>query len=204
MRTWILVLVLPAVIRLPALGAEEKEAAPENPAHDELRTLRAGLFDAYEKRDIEQMLEYVHQDAVITWQNGDVNRGRQGLREFYKKMMEGDDRVVECVTSKLTVDDLSIIHGGDTAVAFGTIDDEYRLSDGTDFNLTSRWTATVVKEGDRWVVASFHVSANVFDNPILDMAKSYLIYVGIIAGLVGLLLGVVAVKLVAKLRKPSA
>lgn len=204
MRTWILVLVLPAVICRPALGAEEKEAAPENPAHDELRTLRAGLFDAYEKRDIEQMLEYVHQDAVITWQNGDVNHGRQGLREFYKKMMEGDDRVVESVTSELTVDDLSIIHGGDTAVAFGTIDDEYRLSDGTDFNLTSRWTATVVKEGDRWVVASFHVSANVFNNPILDMAKSYLIYVGIIAGFIGLLLGAVTMMLVTKLRKRAA
>ena len=204
MRTWIFILVIPAGLNLPARGAEEIETAPEDPVHNELRTLRAELFDAYEKGEIEQLLKHIHKDAVITWQNGDFNRGRQGLREFYKKMMEGDDRIVENVTSKLTVDDLAIIYGGDVAVGYGKIDDEYHLTDGTDFDLTSRWTATIVKEDDRWVVASFHISANLFDNPILDKVKSYLIYVGIIAVIVGLLLGVIATKLVAKLRKARA
>ena len=204
MRTWILVFGISIVAFPVAVYATEERTGQNAIAHRELRALRTELFDAYENRDIEQLLVNVHSDAIITWQNGETNRGRQDLREFYERMLVGEDRVVQSLTSKLTVDDTSIIHGGDAAIAFGSIDDHYRLTDGTDFKLQSRWTATMVKQENRWVVASFHISANLFDNPILEMAKSYLLYVGSIAALVGVLLGAVGVKLVAKLRKTGA
>jgi hypothetical protein len=47
----------------------------------------------------------------------------------------------------------------------------------------------MVKNGDRWVIAAFHYSANVFDNPILDRYKRVMSQGGIALGLVALFIG---------------
>ncbi len=129
-RLGILVVVL-GILPLQAAG---QTTPAEDAAHDELRALREDLFNAYEQRDLEGLLGRMHENTVVTWQNGDLNRGREGLRAFYEKMMIGDDRIVEGVESELTVDDLSILYGGDTAVAFGSLDDEFRLMNGTELS----------------------------------------------------------------------
>jgi hypothetical protein len=66
---------------------------------------------------------------------------------------------------------------------------EYNLL-GRKLEFKSRWTATVVKEGGRWLLASYHISLNALENPILDTAKRSLLWVGLGAGVGGLLLGV--------------
>jgi uncharacterized protein (TIGR02246 family) len=180
---------------------EQRENATENPAHTELRTLRDALLEAYEKRDVDGLLKHVHKDVVITWQNGERNRGREGLRAFYNKMMTGENRVVADLKSKLTIDELSVLYGDDTAVAFGELDDEFKLTNGSQFKLHSRWTATAVKEDDGWVIASFHVSANLFDNPVLNAATGHLATVGAVAGGIGLLIGIVVVVVATRVRK---
>ncbi len=45
------------------------------------------------------------------------------------------------------------------------------MTSGRTFDLPARWSATLVKEGDRWLVANLHMSDNLFDNPLLAMAK---------------------------------
>ena len=139
------------------------------------------------------MLQEVTDNVVITWQNGDRNEGHQEFIEFFDRMMNGDSRVVNDISSTVEVDAHSVLYEDDTAVARGTLTDNFSLTDGSNFTLNSKWTATVVKKGSQWKIASFHVSANIFDNPILDKAKAYLgiaaIIVGVIGGLVGLVLG---------------
>jgi uncharacterized protein (TIGR02246 family) len=186
------------------LHAQEIGGSDEDPAHDELRTLRDGLFDAYEKRDLKGVLSHVHRDVIVTWQNGEINHGREELRAFYERMMVGENRIVESVQSKLTVDDLSILYGDDTAIAFGSLEDDFKLTEGAEFNLRSRWTATMVKEGNQWLVAAFHVSANLFDNPLLTTAKNALYTIGGIALAVGIGLGAIVMLIIAKARRPTA
>jgi hypothetical protein len=58
-----------------------------------------------------------------------------------------------------------------------------------DFNVDTHWTATLVKEDGKWLLASFQFGPNIFDNPLLNKALSAL-YWGIgIAGAIGLALG---------------
>ena len=158
-----------------------------------LRALRDRLIAAYEKRDMDALLQELVDDVVITWQNSERNEGHQEFREFYDRMMNGDSRVVKDISSTVEVDADSVLYEDDTAVARGTVSDKFSLADGSEFTLNSKWTATVVKKDDRWKVASFHVSANIFDNPILDTAKAYLgsaaLIGSVVGGLVGLLLG---------------
>ena len=103
--------------------------------------------------------------------------------------MKGETSVVKDVSTSFEVDDTSLLYGNDMAVARGTQADKFVLTDGSSFTLNSKWTATVIKENDAWKVASFHVSANIFDNPILDVAKGWLMKAGIGGGLVGLIIG---------------
>ena len=196
--------MLAMLLILAPIQAQEHETPAEDPAHAELRALRDSLMDAYEKRDIDELLKHIHEKAVITWQNGERNRGPEELREFYRKMMSGEDRIVADVKSKLTINDLSVLYGGDTAVSYGELDDEFKLTNGSQFKLHSRWTATAVREGGQWVISSFHISSNLFDNPILDAAKGLVMTVGAVAGGTGLLLGMVLVAVTARIRKRKA
>lgn len=207
MKNWILLGFLCAYLGTSGLQAQEKKAPDEHPAHDELRALRDALFDAYQEKDIDRLLQNVHENVVVTWQNGVRHRGHAAIRTFRDQWLE--ERVerigkVESERHELTVDELSILYGDDIAVAFGSVDDELELAGGKEFKLRTYWTATVVKEEDKWLLASLHLSANLFDNPILDVAKDWLYYVGTIAFVVGLVLAVTVPMIVTKVRKRNA
>jgi hypothetical protein len=88
-------------------------------------------------------------------------------------MSEGDNRTVVSQTTDFVVDDLSTLYGDDTAVSHGTITDHFVLSNGMKFDLVSKWTATIVKENDKWLVASIQASTNMFDNGVMNMALKW-------------------------------
>lgn len=169
----------------------ETGGTSDDPAHGDLRKLRDAILSAYEKEDVDAMLGHLHPDVVVTWQNGEVSRGPKGVRAFYERMMKGEKPVVSSIKSKVVIDELAILHGGDTAIAFGGLADDYALTNGMNFHLDSRFTATAVKDGDRWVLASYHASAGLFDNPLLSAAKKAITKTGIFGTGGGLLLGLV-------------
>jgi ketosteroid isomerase-like protein len=180
-------------------------ASPDTAAvHEELRRLRDQLLAAWQRRDIEGVLAHVDPDIVVTWQNGEVNRGPDAIRRFYKEMLEGEGSILANLESTLTVDDLSILHGPDTAIAFGSIHDAFTfkrplastaaIGAGKTLALTSRWTATVVRKAGEWKLASYHVSANVFSNPVQDLAVKA---AGRLGSIVGFLIGVIVALLIA-------
>ncbi len=187
-----------ALLTVPAFGQQPDESVSAEPdadsaeqIHEQLRELRDRMFAAYEKRDMDALLKDVAPDVVITWQNADRNEGHEEFLQFYDEMMNGDSRIVQDISSEFEVDELSVLYNDDTAVARGTLADHFVLTDGSDFTLNSKWTATVIKIDDAWKVTSFHASANIFDNPILSYAQSWLVKVGLMGGVVGLLLGLV-------------
>jgi uncharacterized protein (TIGR02246 family) len=179
--------------------AQEAGATAEDPAHQELRKLRDEAVEAFKAKDIDRLLACLDEDVVVTLQNAEVCVGHEGVKAFHERMSEGSDRTVQSQETTFKVDDLSLIHGGDTAIARGSLDDHFMLTNGMEFDLHSRWSATAVKEDDRWLVASFHASANMFDNGVSDlMLKWNSLKVGGIA----LLAGVVGTAVVMRARKP--
>ena len=55
--------------------------------------------------------------------------------------------------------------------------------------MTSRWTATLIRDNGKWKILNLHIGTNLLDNPVTEAAKSYVSKVGIGAGLGGLVLG---------------
>jgi ketosteroid isomerase-like protein len=197
MNPWLPVAIALGFLGPPGAAGQVEPPAKENPVHDELRALKRGAEEAFNKGDIDGLLnQYVHKDVIVTWQNAEANHGRDAVKGFYNRMMVGPNRVVERVESKINVDELSHLFGSDTATALGDMDQHYKLTDGTEFDLHSRWTGTLVKDGDRWKIAAFHVSANMFDNGVMHVTVRKTAYwVGGVAGIAALLVGVVVGRL---------
>jgi ketosteroid isomerase-like protein len=150
--------------------------AAEDPAHNELRAVRDGLLAGMNKGDIEAQLAYLHTNVVVTWHNAEVSRGHEGVRKYLDRMLKGSNKVVEKFSADVTVDELSILYGGDTAIAFGSAQERFTLAGGRQFDFTGRWSATLVKEGGKWLIANLHTSNNIFDNALLNAAKRMLVW----------------------------
>lgn len=170
--------------------AQDDNGADEEQVHDEIRALRDGALEAYDNKDIEQLLTYLHPDVVVTVQNAETLHGHQEVREFHERMSVGDNSKVVSTSSVFKVDDLSMLYGDDTAIAVGSTDDEFKLRSGMEFSLQSRWTASMVKEDGKWLVNAFHVSADVFDNGVSRLMLWWRsLWVGVIAAGIGALCG---------------
>jgi ketosteroid isomerase-like protein len=166
----------------------------EDPAHVPLRALRDDLVDAVGKRDLPRLLGHLHPNVVVTWQNAEVSRGRDGVRSYLERMLGGEQSVVERFTTAPEVDELTILYGGDTGIAFGRSTDHFQLRHGPAFDLSTRWTATLVKESGAWQIAAFHASTNIFDNPLTRAARRWLVWAAAVALLVGVAVGMVAAR----------
>lgn len=208
---WILAAVLP----LAAVAAQEEPvpaaiapaAADSEATHDELRAMRDAILAAWEKRDLDAMLSHADPGIVVTWQNGEVSRGPAAVKKFYQSMFEDDGGLIADMKSELKVDDLAILHDPDTAVAFGSIHDVITfkksltasfIGAGDQLDLESRWSATILRKDGTWKIASYHVSANVFSNPVMSLAVKSTRRV---AALAGFLAGAVLVVLIVWIRR---
>ena len=148
--------------------------AQEDPAHNELRAVRDGLLAGMNSGDIDAQLAFLHPNVVVTWHNAEVSRGREGVKKYLDRMLHGSPKVVEKFGADVKVDELSILYGGDTAIAFGSAQERFTLAGGKQFDFTGRWSATLVKDGGKWLVANLHTSDNIFDNPLLNQVKAAL------------------------------
>lgn len=193
---WIGLIGLCLLVTRP-LGAAEPEAprpgdkkvAAEDPMHNELRALRDGLVAAVNKGDLEGILGYCHPNIRFTTPDAVMSQGVAGVRSYYEAKTKGPNRVVQSFSTHPTVDNLSSLYGGATAVASGTSVDHFKLTNGMEFDLKARWSATLVKENGRWLIANYHTATNVFDNPLLNAATKGLYWIGGLCLVVGIMIG---------------
>jgi uncharacterized protein (TIGR02246 family) len=181
--------LLPALLFLNAAAFAAEE--PNHAVHQALRQLKTTMSDALNKGDVDTIVANVTPDIVFTTMNSDVCRGKDQIRAYFDKMMRGPGHIVKSVNTAFDADALTILYGDNTGVAYGSSKDHYELTDGTKFDINGRWSCTLVLQGDRWLIANFHYSANVFNNPIDRGIKHYLMAAGAVGMLVSLVVGVV-------------
>jgi uncharacterized protein (TIGR02246 family) len=186
-------LVVAALLFAPGLVGQgmskDEKSVSEDPVHNELRALMKELVEAVNKNDIDALLTRLDKDVVATWMDGKVSRGPAEVKAYLEEKTKGPNAVVKSYKTEPAADDLSHMYG-DTAVAFGHSKDTFVMNDGKEFTFASRWSATLVKKDGKWLVAGFHGSAGIFDNPVLDTAvRRTATWTAIVAGLVGLVVG---------------
>src|SRR5688572_23729767 len=187
-----LLISLLLIFALPSFAQNTPPSSNEDAA-TAINRLREGLVTSFKKGDIDTLLTYLDTDVVVTWQNGEVCRGPDAVRAFYQRMMKGEKPVVREIKSEPEVIGRQL--HGDVAISWGNLHDHFVLTDGSDLPFNSVFTASIAKRGDRWLVTAFHTSVNVFENPVLGYAmKRAALWAGIIAGVIGLLVGVIVTR----------
>ncbi len=160
MRT-IKTLCLALVCVMSVANAQE----PVAQEHDALRTLQAAMEEALNKRDLDALLANVDDNVAFTAMNAEAGYGKQHIRDYFDRMLNGPDKIVENIKVDFVPDQLSVFYGPDVAVSAGNAASHYELTNGLKFDINARWTATLVRKDGRWLVGAFHYSANVFRNP---------------------------------------
>ncbi len=193
------------ILLLSAGNAPAQTAQPSTEAVRQLQQLRDSLDDAYNKGDVDRMLTYLHPDVLIVFPDGEVLHGREALRGYYDRMLNGAEPIVSKYTANPVVDGRQI--RGEVDLSWGRMNDHYVLTNGFEFGLDSRFTATLLQSPDGppetggWMIRSFHSSTDTFDNPVLKhVAKKSFIY----GGLAGIVIGVLASGLIVLLLRKRA
>jgi ketosteroid isomerase-like protein len=154
----------------------------------ELNQFLRSLTEAINKSDIQTVLDHCANDVSLTTSDGVACPGKKAIKDYFERMVKSPARRYESFSTSTELEGIAL-YPGPTVVAFGPCKDHYKMSNGMEFTVDSRWSATLVKEGDRWLVANLHVSCNLFDNPMLGLARQMLAWGAGIAGGGGLLIG---------------
>lgn len=178
---------LALLLMVSAASAQEPAAMPAED-HDGLRALAATMEEALNKRDLDALLANVDDNVTFTAMNAEAGYGKQHIRDYFDRMMNGPNRIVQDIKVDFVPDKLSVFYGPDVAVSAGNAASHYELTNGLKFDIDARWTATLVRKEGRWLVGAFHYSANVFRNPIMEQQRKFLLMAG---GGVAILLGVI-------------
>lgn len=188
------------------LNAQQPDAANEA-VHDEIRALKNGAEEAFNligssgsDGDIEPILQYVHDDFVLVAMNGETVIGKQGIRDYFSDKMAGPTPTVSSIHHTFNVADLTKLYGDDTGVAYGDSVGSYDLTNGMSFVVDTYWTATMVKEDGKWLLASFQFAPSIFENPLVDEAIGMVYRAAAIAGVIGLIVGFLLARLFLKRR----
>lgn len=173
------------------------QPAPPDP-HAEDRQQLLKIFREVEgsinSQSLDRMVQQMDASAIVVWANGEVSRGPAEVLAYYDRMVKGKDRLLtKYLTSAKLSGHARFLGNGDVAIADGTMEDEYFPIIRGPFRLSAKWTTTAEKINGEWKVVALHLSANVFNNVLLDEAKAALMYTtggGLLAGgLAGWFLG---------------
>jgi len=184
-----------------AYPAEEADHA----IHEELRALLQGMQQAINEERYSDLEPYFHENLRVTTINQEVISERSEITDYFESWF-GEDGYLATLEISLTADDTTELYGDKSfGIVRGTGTEKYVLSDGRDFDMITRWTATVLKDTDgHWRILALHIGTNFLDNPILSVAESSLKAFAAAGALAGLILGWLITLLFMRRRKKQA
>ncbi len=198
LRTAYFLMLMFFVVSVAALAEENHED------HEALRATLAGATAAVNEQRFQDLSQYFHHDLRVTTINQELITKPEGLEPYFRSWI-GPGQYVKSMKMTMEADDLTEFYGsGDSrfGVAHGTGVEEYDLADGRYLTLKTRWTATVVPTGDgSWKILTLHLGVNFYENQIVEQFQSAAKTYPPIAGVVGIVIGLMLGLLIARRKK---
>jgi ketosteroid isomerase-like protein len=186
------------LIAVPTYAAEE----PDHAIHKELRAVLATMQNAINTGKFDDMLPVVSPDVRATPITQEVISKRDEVPGYFKRWF-GPGGFLKSLQMTLTADALTELSADKTwGLVRGAGLEHYTLADGRIYDMKTRWTAVVQKEGDgKWRLRSIHIGTDFLDNPILTDAKNKVLKVGLAGAGGGVLVGLVLGFLIRRRKK---
>ena len=162
-----------------------------------LREMLAKATEALNKRDLTALEGVFHKPFVFVLSDQTMVTGMESLKKAHAEWFSGPNAPIISLTFTPKVDVPAIFLSDTVAVASGTCVDTVVLRQGGEMQMSSRWTATLVKTADGWRVANLHAGVSPFDNPVVSRLTSALTTTAlwaaltalVVGGIIGLLIG---------------
>ncbi|PHS29655.1 MAG: hypothetical protein COA95_11645 [Methylophaga sp.] len=182
-------LIITALLFMPLLVNAESEDDAE--IHQQLRQLLTGIETAVNTEHYADLNTFFHQNLRVTTVNQNTISSYADMQAYFKDWF-GEDGYLVSLKMTLSPDALTeLYHNKTMGIVRGDGIEKYKLSDGRDIDLKTRWTATVIKDdGGQWRILALHLGTNFYDNAIYHETKNYLTKMGIIGTVLALVLGV--------------
>ena len=179
--------LIACLLLTPAVQAAEEA---DHEIHQELRGILGTVQTSINSGNFDAMLPVLSKDIRATTITQETMSGPEQVSAYFKKWF-GPGGFLKKLDMSFTADALTELSPDKTwGIVRGSGMERYTLADGRQFDMPTRWTATVVKEADgKWRLRTIHIGTNFLDNPILAAAKSAVIKYSAIAGAGGLLIG---------------
>ena len=183
-------LLIGIVLPISAIAQDSTPLPSVEQLHQELRDLRDRAEKALAAHDEVALLADFTDDMHFTAMDNETVAGKDAARAYYDRMLGSASSLITVFSATLEPDALSTLYdGGQVAVSTGSSTAHLKARAGVDVTLPLRWTATLVRVGGAWKVASVHFSANILANPFAGGVVRYGIMLGIAVLLIGLVIG---------------
>ncbi|MCO6047560.1 nuclear transport factor 2 family protein [Aeoliella sp. ICT_H6.2] len=187
-----------AVLTVLVCLASQRVHADEHVADREaLLELKAIAEKAMSEEDqIQTLGPHVTDDfSIVTFTSRQFDDFDVFVKEWNisrEKFLQGGTYSVKLAHEPATFDgDIATCHGNSTNIM--------TTGEGQRYEFNSPWTAVFRKENGQWKLLRAHSSINPFSNPVLDAnIQKYLWMIGISAGFIGLVVGLLAAKWIAR------
>jgi len=181
-----LAIIVSSIFSLPFTAFAEADAE----IHTELRALLKGIETAVNTEKYSDLAQYFHKDLRVTTVNQNTISSHPEIAAYFKEWF-GEGGYLVSLKMSLKPDALTELYNNKTmGIVRGSGIEKYKLTDGRDLDLNTRWTATVIKDtNSKWRILALHLGTNFYDNAIYNETRSYLIKMGVIGSLLALVLG---------------
>ena len=167
--------------------ADEREAD-----HAALREIMKISSEALNTKNLELLKPILStQRFTITTVDGQKFDSLEAFSSYWKALFEGEEALLERIEVDPIADRKTEFLAENVGLVEGTSTETYHFTDGDVISMQTRWSAVTIREGEDWKLASIHFSANLLDNPLLDVAKQKMTQYVIAAALAGLVLGLI-------------
>ncbi len=175
-----------ALLAWPMASICAETADPHADDRKQLLQIFSEIEKGINEQNIDRMVAQMDENATVIWLNAEASRGHTEIKAYYRRMVGTGDAILKKYTTTAKVA-MPARFFGDIAVADGTMVDEFLPIRRDAFKLDSNWSVTCAKRDGKWKIVHLHLSANVFNNNLLDEVKKMVWYAaggGLLAGLV--------------------
>ncbi|WP_078119791.1 DUF4440 domain-containing protein [Thiosocius teredinicola] len=174
MNNYLMVLLI-----LLSFGATAATDTGTEEDHRQLRELLTMAQTAVNNDQPSLLQSHLHKDYVITVMNQEVLTDGRTVEQLFYDWFKKPDAVLKSMHVEPQATIKTNIYEGKFGICHGTSTDTYELADGRTFAFDSKWTASMIKEGDDWKLVALHVGVDPINNPLIDGYRSGLGFGGV-------------------------
>ncbi len=179
------------------VNTEEAQATIQTNAIDEktrldneaIRNVFTNFAAAINSQNNSKLMSISREQLIVIGSNQELVSGKKTVEDYFPRIVGGQNYRFERAGFSIEPGAIvEIANSGDMAKVYGRGTEKYKL-DSVEHTVSTRWSATVVKEGEEWKIASFHSGVNFSDNSVLAAFEEFGWKIGVAAGLISLLVG---------------